>query len=603
MKSIISLFFLVVILFTASCKKGFLDKIPDGDLTLDQIFQDPAHTRGYLNNVYAHMPKEGAMVDPPAPNPYNGISDDMEMSYEASQSNNWNAGNWNSSSEGAGLWTDLYTGIRKANVFLENVNKLVPSEFASQERISQWKAEATFLRAFYHFLLMRVYGPVPIMDKTVGLDEDYLKFRRQPIDKCVDFVVAECDKAAVGLLPRVVDPADQGRPSKATALALKARALLYMASPLWNGNSTYASFTSDGVRLFPDADANRWQTAATAAKACIDQALTAGYKLYNNNPDPSLNYQELFWKNFNEEVLFAIIGGGMDDGYAEPRGFVDADFGLISPTQNLVDAYETKEGVRPILGYNADNTPILNPEATTYSDNTQAATATSNYVTGTRGMYVNRDPRFYASIIFTGQKYKWTRTTNPRSTPIQFWRGGYDGRLANGHYAETGYLLKKIGHPDFSRTPRIVPQRSWIFFRLGEQYLNYAEALNEAQGPVGDVYTYVNLIRTRAGMPNLPAGLSKDQMRERIRHERRIELAFETHRFFDTRRWKIAEVTDNAIIYGLDVQATGYNMSSDAFYKRTPIEKRVFDPGKHYLWPIPQVEINKNPKLIQNPGW
>jgi starch-binding outer membrane protein, SusD/RagB family len=151
-------------------------------------------------------------------------------------------------------------------------------------------------------------------------------------------------------------------------------------------------------------------------------------------------------------------------------------------------------------------------------------------------------------------------------------------------------------------SPKQGPRRTWIMFRLGEQYLNYAEALNEAQGPVADVYKYVNLIRNRSGLPDLPAGLNKDQMRERIWHERRIELAFESFRYFDTHRWKIAEITDSKNIYGLDVNTTGYNMSSDAFYVRKPVEKRVFEK-KHYLWPMQQREIEKNKQLVQNPGW
>jgi hypothetical protein len=205
--------------------------------------------------------------------------------------------------------------------------------------------------------------------------------------------------------------------------------------------------------------------------------------------------------------------------------------------------------------------------------------------------------------MFTGLKYKMNLRA-PVNTPLQFWKGGIDGRNLNnsGNYSETGYLMKKHSHPAFTMQPKQGPRMTWIQFRLGEQYLNYAEALNESQGPVGDVYKYVNLIRNRSGLPDLPVGLSKDQMREKIWHERRIELAFETHRYFDTHRWKIAEITDNKNIYGLDVNTTGYNMQSDAFYRRLPVEKRVF-AKKDYLWPMQQREIEKNQELVQNPGW
>jgi len=162
--------------------------------------------------------------------------------------------------------------------------------------------------------------------------------------------------------------------------------------------------------------------------------------------------------------------------------------------------------------------------------------------------------------------------------------------------------MKKLTHPDYDMATRSGPARTWIFLRLGEQYLNYAEALNEASGPASDVYTYVNFIRERAGIPALPGGLTKDQMRERIRRERRIELAFETHRYFDCIRWKIAEEVNDGPIHGIDISTPGYTMDSDGFYQRTVVESRLFEQ-KHNLWPIPFIETEKNVNLIQNPGW
>lgn len=612
MKSNIILTLFAVLLCTApSCKKDYLNKTPDEDLTMEKVFTNAVFTEQFLANVYSHLPKELAMVDDPAANnppnnPFTGASDELEMSYENNFANVMNAGNWNPTSYKQDIWSQSYIAIRKANIFLENIDKLAPSELASAQKISQWKGEATFVRAFYHFFLIRVYGPVPIIDKLVPLDNDFLAARRQPIDKCVDFIVSECDKAAALLEPRITADNDYGKPSKVTAMALKARVLLYMASPQWNGNPEYAGFKDkEGLRLFPDFQATRWQTAATAAKACIDLAESVGHKLYRSaSNDPVKNYQEIFYVNFNDEVFFTSNDPGYQniDAYSEPRGMVGANWPLQTPTQDIVDDYEMANGTRPILGYNADMTPKINP-ASGYDESSQAATATAYYFAGTRSMYVNREPRFYASIHFTGEKFKQTAPQN-RTTPLQFWKGGLDGRPAasGDFFSETGYLLKKLTHPAFVMSPKADPIRTWIFFRLGEQYLNYAEALNEAQGPVADVYKYVDLIRNRSGLPGLPAGLSKEDMRERIRHERRIELAFETHRYFDTHRWLTAESIDNKNIYGLDVLTAGYNMSSNAFYVRTAIEKRVFQK-KHYLWPIQQREIEKNPGLVQNPGW
>jgi hypothetical protein len=605
-----------VMLFTMlSCKKDFLDKTPDGDLTHEEVFTNPQYAEQYLTNIYSHLPREIQMVDNPAggstaSNPYTSASDEMEMSYDPNFANNMNIGNWSPTSYAQDIWSQCYFAIRKANVFLENIDKLIPSDLAPEAKINRWRGEATYLRAFNYFLLIRVYGPVPIVDKTVALNENFLLYKRAPIEQCVDFIAKECDEAVALLEPRNNAANDFGRPSKTTALALKARVLLYMASPLWNGGLSLKD--KDDVPLFPSADASRWKTAANAAKACIDQAESVGHKLYRSSSnDPIKNYQEIFYVNFNDEVFWTLHYPGFQDidSYSEPRGMTGALWPLQSPTQDMVDEYEMANGTRPIQGYNTDMTPIINP-VSGYTETGQAAAATNEYVAGTRNMYVGREPRFYASITFTGQKYKQSPPQN-RTTPLQFWKLGLDGRpIASGdNYSKTGYLMKKLTNPNFVMSPKAGPIRTWVFFRLGEQYLNYAEALNESDGPVGDVYKYVNLIRNRVGLPNLTPGLSKDAMRDAIRHERRIELAFETHRYFDTHRWMIAETTDNKNIYGLNVNGVvsttplvPYNITSDDFYKRTVIEKRVFDK-KHYLWPIQQRELEKNKNLVQNPGW
>jgi hypothetical protein len=210
-------------------------------------------------------------------------------------------------------------------------------------------------------------------------------------------------------------------------------------------------------------------------------------------------------------------------------------------------------------------------------------------------MYVNRDPRFYANIHYSGSIWQGQQ--------IQFWRTGLDGRGTGGqNYTTTGYLIKKFSDPNVSVPANRGVLKTWVYFRLGEQYLNYAEALNEYEGAVPDVYKYVNLIRQRAGMPALPAGLSKEAMRERIRQERRIELAFETHRYFDLHRWKLSQTVDNKDVYGMSIQ-NGTSLQDNAFYKRTMVEKRIFIAPRHYLWPIYQSEINKNNNLVQNPQW
>lgn len=602
MKQLVNLFLVSLLLAGMSCKKDFLDKAPDNDLTIDQVFQNRDYAQNFLSNIYVSLPVEQRWVDNDANgNPFTGASDEMDQFYPISFSNNMNAGSWNPSSYAVDPWTSNYTGIRKANIFIENIDKVPPDNIFSEAMRSRLKGEAIFLRAYFHFLLTRVYGPIPVMDHTVPLSADFSTVRRSPIDSCIAFITAECDKAAALLPDRITDVTEFGRPCKTVCLALKARALLYMASPLWNGNPDYKDVKDkQGIRLFPDYDGGRWQAAATAAKACIDQATSAGYALYTSaTNDPVKNYQELFYNNNNKEVFFSRNCGYFNDHdvYCEPRSL--QGFTLNAPTQDLVDEYEMSNGEQPITGYNAtDHSPIINP-ASGYTETgfTTAPDPNNLYVAGTSNMYVNRDPRFYASIQFSGAVWK------SRKNGLEFWNKGADGALGAGpnNRSKTGYLVKKLCNPDFSWVPLKSILRTWVLFRLGEQYLNYAEALNEAQGPVGDVYKYVNLIRARAGMPALPAGLSKDAMRARIRHERRIELAFETHRYFDCHRWKIAEQTDNTNIYGLNILA-GDSKTDPAFFKRVVVEKRVFEK-KHYLWPMQQREIDKNPNLVQNPGW
>ncbi|GAB3902540.1 RagB/SusD family nutrient uptake outer membrane protein [Mucilaginibacter boryungensis] len=609
MKSIIKpIFTLLLICSALACKKDYLNKVPDDDLTLDQVFANHDYARNFLNNVYTALPQEYRMVDPVVnSNPFVGASDDMEEMYPPAFSNTMNDGSWNPTTNVMKYWELLYVGIRKANLYIENADKVPTDDIYTAADRTKAKGEAIFLRAFYHFLLMRIYGPIPIEDHSVALDFDFRSIRRDPIDKCAAFVVSECDKAAALLPDRITSSVDFGRPAKSVCLALKARVLLYMASPLWNGNPDYANLKNDnGTRLFPDFVASRWQDAATAAKACIDQAESVGHGLYTSaTNDPIKNYYEASYLPNTKEIFFAYIEGVNTDHdvYSEPRGMNGVGFTLNGPTQDVVDDYEMANGTQPILGYTEPgHIPIINP-ASGYTETgfTAAADPKGYYAAGTSNMYVGRDPRFYASIHYSGEI--WKPTLRAGGTALDFSFSGPDGYAGRngGNYTKTGYLVRKAANPDFIMSPRKAVVHSFPFFKLDEQYLNYAEALNEAQGPVADVYKYVNLIRTRSGMPNLPAGLSKDDMRTRIWHERRIELFFEGFRYFDAHRWKIAEQTEGSNVYGLNILA-GANRMDPNFYKRTVIEKRVFEK-KHYLWPIQQSERDKNPNLVQNFGW
>lgn len=579
----------VITLF--SCKRDFLDKGPDQNLTIDQVFSQRRYAESFLTSIYGLLPRNLYYADLTQVNPFIVGSDEMDTPWPGEFAKMLNRGAWNPDNIPVQAWKGMYEGIRKANIFLENVDK-VPMGAADKQR---WIGEATFLRAFYHFFLMRIHGPVPILDRALGAEEDYSNIRRRSLDTCVNFVATECDKAAA-LLPMTVTADKYGRVIKPAALALKAVVLLHAASPLWNGNPDYAGFTDNqGVQLFPAAyRKEKWEQAAAAAKACIEECEGGGYRLYRSaGNDPIKNYQELFLKNWNSEVLFAYNYGveGWIEKCSFPRGM--SGWSGWSPTQEQVDEYEMDNGTRPITGYNADGSPVIDPASGYREDGYTTEAQAGRWLAGVRNMYVRREPRFYASIHFNGSH--WI------SRQLEFWISGLDGKVGGG-YSTTGYLLKKFADPNVNLAQGRFVQKTGIYFRLGELYLDYAEALNEAQGPVSDVYEYVNQIRDRAGLPPLPAGLSQEGMRARIRHERRVELAFETLRYFDCHRWKIAYLTDNREIHGMNI-STGTGLQDNSFYKRTVVEKRVFTAPKHYLFPLPQSEINKNRNFAQNPGW
>lgn len=600
--SLITIYITLITISFLSCD-DYLEQTPEGELTLEEIFSERNYAESFLYNVYSYCPDEQMMAWHGWMGwewnlaPFNGASDEMEHSWTTPYSQLMNTGAWNASDRGtfssvSNTWKWYFEGIRKANLFLENINKTPMDETEKQH----WIGEAYFLRAFYHFMLFRVFGPIPILDRPINVDEDFNSLLREPIELVVNFIQDDCDKAA-SMLNVTVGSTKYGRATSIAALALKSRLLLYAASDLFNGNSDYNDFMDiEGTRLFPkNKDPNKWAEAAQAALKCITEAESAGYKLYySTDNDPLNSYQQIFIKSNNSESLFQKNVGynSRFEEMAAPNGM--GGWSGLNPTQNLVDAYEMITGEQPILGYNNDGSPIINSKCG-YSENgyTTLAHPKGYYLTGTRNMYVNRDPRLYASILFNGAYW--------RGRQVEFYITGKDGRKSGPDFPSTGYIIKKFAEPTVDIPRGIWAAKFWIYFRLSEQYLNYAEAINETEGPE-KAYRYINLIRKRAGMPNLPSGLSKEEMRKRIRNERRIELAFEGHRYFDCHRWKIAENTEGSPIYGLDI-SQGNNLQDDSFYARKIIETRVFESPKHYLWPIPQHEINKNQNLKQNYGW
>lgn len=595
------------VLASVSCE-NFLDQAPDENLTIPDVFANRIYTRDFLTHTYSWSPTEANMADDGGAwrNPYTAGCDEMECAYGGAYAHQINNGGWNPTDiKRTQVWPESYMALRKVNMFLENVDGCP----ASETEIRHWKGEAHFLRAWFHFLVFRAYGPIPIVDHAFEPTEDMMAVRRSAADDVVKFIVDECDQAAE--LLKDVDKwpsTDTGRATRLSALGLKSRVLLYIASPLYNGNALFSALLDpvDGTPLISQTyDKEKWKMAADAATACISQAESSGFGLYNKEADPVLNYQNIFNENWNKEILWAKNIGTYDHwlNCSDPVSF--GCFSIFDPTQEMVDAYEMEDGSTPITGYtNNGMEPIIN-EASGYTEEGFTKEAKEGrWTAGVSNMYAHREPRFYASINFAGSLWKTTRSSNwTKPHYNEFWSTGMDGKNnAGSDYCKTGYLMKKLHYP--SRIPwQYTPQMMWVYIRLGEIYLNAAEAINEYYGPA-DACKWINAIRKRAGLPDLKEGLNQDQMRDRIKHERRIELAFEVHRFFDTRRWLEGPQTQGVPIHSMDIYQGTYQQDP-AFYKRIKVEDRVFESPKHYFFPIDQEEIDKHERreLVQNLGW
>lgn len=444
------------------------------------------------------------------------------------------------------IWSRSYRSIRECSYALTHLGEVKMSE----PRRQRLAAELRFIRAYRYHDLLRNYGSVVLLGEHVAELQDDLTdpalFEKSSIQQVVDYIVGELNAASNGL-PAIYDNTvwKLGRATRGAALALKARVLLYAASPLYN--------------------AGTWQAAATAAH----DVMGLGYTLHPT-------YRELFLVNDSKEAIFErLYAVGARHVCLEISNGANGYGGWAgnSPLQNLVDAYEIKQNATTAVPFDWNNpTHAQNP-------------------------YVNRDPRFYASILYNGATYRGRQIET-------FTPGGLDSKDGrdNWNTSKTGYYLYKFIDERFpiDNPWDVAGLQPWIYMRYAEVLLNYAEAQNEVSGPDASVYSAVNDIRKRAVMPELPAGLSKDAMREAIRHERQVELAFEEHRFYDVRRWKIAMDTENEPAYGVQITKNGNTLM---YEKKVALEGRHFEE-KHYWLPIPRLEIlSSNNQLQQSPNY
>ncbi len=551
---------LVGTLVLTACEKNFLDRRLDTNYTIDQVFNSAGTMRDFGLGIYSYLPAGFGRIDGAL---LASASDEAVHAWPGSSVHRLVNGSWSAFNNPDDQWAANYAGIRKANLFLggssdyrqivyrDTVTESGRNAYINDVNDIGWlRAEAQVLRAFFYFELVKRYGGVPIIQEVLDANETPI-LPRQTYEQCVAFIVAEIEEA----LPQLRDSwrgfqSDRflGRITKGAAMALKARVLLYAASPLNN----------------PAGDIGKWIAAAEAAHDVI--ALNR-YTLAGN-------YRDLFRAVDNDEFILERRYNATNDleRSSYPVGFEGA-IGGTNPSQNLVDAYETVNGLA------IDEDPTYDPQQP----------------------YTNRDPRLQMSIIVNNSSYK--------GRAVEIWDGGVDGP-GRPRATETGYYLKKFVDEGLDLLQNRTSTHNWIYFRYAETLLNYAEAVNEAYGPdaTPEGFTLpareaLNQVRQRPGVDMPPVtDAGKEAFRERLRNERRVELAFEEHRFWDVRRWQIAEQT-----LGQPLKRVAISRAADGTfayaYPQQAVQSRVFE-SRMYRYPIPRVEVEKtNGVLTQNEGW
>jgi hypothetical protein len=622
-KFLLSIIVVAIPSFYSSCE-SYLDIAEDEQLTFESIWTKKQNIQKYLAGIWEFLLN---IQDPYDTNPFYATSDDSAFGLTGKPFSQINDGRWGPTSIPCNNWKRYYTGIREATVFMQNVKNVDVEAIENVDAtdIEQWYAEARFLRAYLYYTLVMVYGPVPLLgddvvDFTKSQEEIYTQ--RNNFDECVNYVAAEMEECAKVLPKTISNPQDYGRPTKGACLATISSIRLYAARKLFNGNTLYRNMQNpDGSLLFPNVETvniTKWEAAAKAAKDVINLNAYSLYKVLKSDGtiDPYKSYMGVFQEKWNIEQIFARLS--IEDyfrqlitAYTNPRVTAGGGaWGAWGPTQQQVDSYALANGIYPITGYNADGSPIIAPEAATagYEDNGFAnfTHPIEGVQRSTYKMYIGREPRFYASVLWSDARVpclKLNKVTN-------FAFNGNCGPGPSMNAPSTGYLIRKWTNPAVNTTEKWATI-TYSYFRYAEILLNYIEALNECDPANPDILTYFNEIRERAGVPDIETVYpnvvgNQELMREYIRRERKIELAYEGKRYFDTRSWMISHQVDKGAIYGMNAlpsaPAVVPDITPPEFWKRTVVETRVFRDA-YYLYPFSSTELNKNKKLVQNYGW
>ena len=617
---------IALLCFVSSCDYlGVSDQLAGGLQNTEQVFDNVSYTKRWYANVFAGIPDYSGInsVNVGAfKNPWTGMCDELVVGY--GNSSKYNNSDRNAANMGFHRYGDCYKYIRQANIFLQKAHPIMTTgtqgDQLLEDELTQMKANVRFMRAFYHYLLFEQYGPIILVkDKIYNATEDQ-DVPRNTVDEVIEYIDSELTAVASELTqePIFEDKDYRAWPTKGVALAVRAKLWLYAASPLLNGGYREAlSVTNpDGTRLFPDYDAGKWEKALAACKDFIDYAEAGRYELYKEYKDdngavidPDKSVYNLFQK-YTHEIIWATANndwGGMNgdafDRRIAPRCEKNG-LGSTGVTQELVDAFYMKDGF-PVsaTAYLPQSTLYQEEGYGTYKDQNDNFSKKYTNVTVSNS-YLNREPRFYNTVFFNGRQ--WPVSCNQ----VLFYNGGNSG-VQEGQATLTGYMLFKRFNRSVSLTnPGVASQfRPSIIFRLADFYLMYAEAANEVNPNDARVLKYLNLVRERAGLPDIetlnPAIRGNQELqRAAIQRERQIELATEGQRYFDVRRWMIAdkngEGRQNGYVHGMNVR--GESNDKEDFNRIVEASQIVFN-RKMYLYPMPDSEMRKTKNLVQNPGW
>lgn len=600
---VILVFISSLFLMNLSCGENYLDIVPEERETEEDAFTNPSRAKDYLYSIYSYIPtKRNAKV---ALDLF--TTDEITTVSDFQQFGGIQRGEYTASDPIIAPWNDLYKGIRQAYIYLQNVDDVAD---LSSDKKRKYKAEAKFLIAYFHYELLRDYGPVPIAKEMFDPNTPPEEYdQRPPLDSVVNFITDELDES-VKDLPEKQGSANYGRATKTIAKSVKAKMLLYVASPLFNGGgsdkqSLFDGFTNqEGDEIIPTTyDKEKWKAAAEANKEAIESAISSGHKLYENSTvstsepeDPvEKDLRYIFIDRNSKEVIWAET---------RPEG---------------ADDYQTKmTPYIPGQSFNGDGVPIHFLEKF-YSKNGLPINKDPEYdyenrfdiestdLGNTWEIYLNREPRFNAWIAYHNSYYEipWEGENKVLMKFRRFDEFGMQNR--DNDYSIVGNLTKKGVAPDLDVESRlqVTHQYPWPIIRLAELYLDYAEALIEYGEDFGTAKEYINKVRERAGIPDIdeawdPIGGANNQsiLRNIVRRERTIELFLENSRFWDLRRWQEAEVLGETV--------QGHNVSGETnedFFQVKDISlPRSFDKS-NYLLPIPQHDIDRNENLKQNPGY